>query len=114
TEVLSGAYYEGLGTASPHQIWSSAMVLSPAIRGMLGVSVDQPAKTVTIAPHVPADWNDFALRGFTACGARYDISFHRDDRIISFNVSGGNSGCAFMISPAVSKHARVLGATLNG
>ena len=114
TEVLSGAYYEDLGTASPHQIWSSAMVLSPAIRGMLGLSVDEANKSVVLAPHIPANWNDFALRGLNACGSKYDISFHRSDRAIGFNVSGTVSGCAFTVSPAVSKHARILGAALNG
>ncbi|SRR5579884_517463 len=114
TEVLSGAYYEGLGTASPHQIWSSAMVLSPAIRGMLGLSVDEANKTVVLSPHVPADWNDFALRGLSACGSKHDISFHRSDRMISFKVTGASSVCSFTISPAISKHARILGATLNG
>ena len=114
TEVLSGAYYEELGTASPHQIWSSAMVLSPTIRGMLGISVDTANKTVLLAPHAPAGWNDFALRGLSACGGKYDISFHRDDRAISFKVNGTGSGCTVAISPAVSKHARILGATLDG
>jgi hypothetical protein len=114
TEVLSGAYYEGLGTASPHQIWSSAMVLSPAIRGMLGLSVDAANKTVVLAPHVPADWNDFALRGLSVCGSKHDIFFHRSDRSISFKVTGASSLCSFTLSPAISKHARILGATLNG
>ena len=114
TEVLSGAYYEGLGTASPHQIWSSAMVLSPAIRGMLGLSVDEENKSVALAPHLPANWNDFAIHGLSACGSKHDISFHRSDRTISFNVTGTGSGCTFTFSPAISKHARVLGATLNG
>jgi glycogen debranching enzyme len=114
TEVLSGAYYEGLGTASPHQIWSSAMVLSPAIRGMLGLSVDEANKSIVLAPHVPADWNDFAVHGLHACGNTYEIAFHRSDRTITFNVTGTGSGCTFTISPAISKHARILGATLNG
>jgi len=114
TEVLSGAYYEGLGTASPHQIWSSAMVLSPAVRGMLGLSVDEAKKSVVLEPHVPANWNDFALHGLSACGSKYDIAFHRASSVLSFKVSGSGSGCSFTISPAVSKHARILGAMLNG
>src|SRR5437763_1620898 len=112
TEVLSGSYYEGLGTASPHQIWSSAMVLSPVVRGMLGISVDEARKTVRLAPHVPADWNSFSIHNLSACGGRYDIAFHRDARAVNFNVSG--PGCTLTLSPAFSKHAKLLGATLNG
>jgi hypothetical protein len=90
------------------------MVLSPAIRGMLGLSVDEANKSIVLAPHVPADWNDFAIHGLSACGSKYDIVFHRTDRAISFNVTGTGSGCTFTFSPAISKHARILGATLNG
>jgi glycogen debranching enzyme len=34
TEVLSGDSYSPLSTASPHQIWSAAMVVSPLLRGL--------------------------------------------------------------------------------
>src|SRR3989440_1241904 len=37
TEVLSGDYYEQISTSSPHQIWSAAMVVSPILRGMMGL-----------------------------------------------------------------------------
>jgi glycogen debranching enzyme len=114
TEVLSGSYYEGLGTASPHQIWSSAMVISPVVRGMLGVSVDEARKTVRLAPHIPADWNTFSIHNLSACGGKYDIAFHRDPRGVNFSLSGNGSGCTFTLSPAFSKHAKILGATLNG
>src|SRR5581483_6174423 len=40
TEVLSGDYYQSLSTASPHQIWSEAMVISPILRGLLGLEAD--------------------------------------------------------------------------
>jgi len=61
TEVLSGDYYQPLSTASPHQIWSAAMVISPVLRGMLGLQVDATTHTVVMSPHVPADWNHFSL-----------------------------------------------------
>lgn len=114
TEVLSGSYYEGLGTASPHQIWSSAMVLSPIVRGMLGISVDEPRKVVHITPHIPADWNHFGIDNLTACGGKYDIAFRRTERSLWFNVTGGQGECTLEFSLPVSKHARISGATLKG
>jgi hypothetical protein len=88
------------------------MVLSPVVRGMLGISVDEARKTVRLAPHVPADWNSFSIHNLSACGGHYDIAFRRDARSVSFNVSG--PGCTLALSPAFSKHAKILGATLNG
>ena len=56
TEVLSGDYYQSFATSSPHQIWSSAMVVSPILRGMFGLQTDAEKHEITLAPHVPADW----------------------------------------------------------
>src|SRR6266404_5092367 len=61
TEVLSGDYYQPLSTSSPHQIWSAAMVVSPLLRGMFGLSTDAKAATLTFAPHLPADWNSLGI-----------------------------------------------------
>src|SRR5437899_10662401 len=61
TEVLSGSYYQSLSTSSPHQIWSAAMVVSPILRGMLGLEVDAIHHTVRLTPHVPADWDRFSM-----------------------------------------------------
>ena len=46
TEVLSGDYYEGFATSSPHQIWSAAMVVSPILRGLRKVADEHDAVLV--------------------------------------------------------------------
>jgi hypothetical protein len=50
TEVLSGDYYQALSTSSPHQIWSSAMVVSSLLRGLLGLETDATSHQLTFAP----------------------------------------------------------------
>ncbi|OLE13254.1 MAG: hypothetical protein AUG89_05570 [Acidobacteria bacterium 13_1_20CM_4_56_7] len=62
TEVLSGDSYQPLATSSPHQIWSAAMVVSPILRGMLGLETDAIHHSVKLAPHVPADWTRFSVQ----------------------------------------------------
>src|SRR5262249_15168055 len=61
TEVPSGDYYQPLSTSSPHQIWSAAMVVSPILRGMLGISADAITHTLIFEPHVPIDWTRFSV-----------------------------------------------------
>ncbi len=56
TELLSGAYFAPFGRSTSHQMWSSAMVLVPAIRGLFGVTVDALQNTITVDPHLPAQW----------------------------------------------------------
>ena len=57
TELLSGDYYAPLGRSSSHQMWSSAMVLSPALRGLFGVEPDVLQHRIRIHPHLPATWD---------------------------------------------------------
>jgi len=42
TELLSGRFFQPLGRSSAHQLWSSAMVISPVVRGLLGLTWDVP------------------------------------------------------------------------
>src|SRR4029077_14261410 len=75
TEVLSGDAYQPLSTSSPHHIWSAAMVVSPLLRGMFGLSADAKPATLTFAPHVPADWTSFAIHGARAGTTRMDLTY---------------------------------------
>ncbi len=75
TEVLSGDVYQPLSTSSPHQIWSAAMVVSPILRGMLGLSSDAKTKTVTFSPHVPADWTSFSVRNVRVGDSRLNLTY---------------------------------------
>lgn len=116
TEVLSGDYYQTLATGSPHQIWSAAMVVSPLLRGMLGLSSDATAHRLTFAPHVPADWNKFALKNVRAGECNLDLRYQRDDSNIELEATRSDAGgaCEVEFSPAIGIRADVTGAQLNG
>ena len=78
TELLSGDYYQPLGRSSSHQMWSSAMVISPLVRGLFGITCDAPAHKLYINPHLPADWNTAALRHLPFDGKLVDLTFQRE------------------------------------
>lgn len=61
TELLSGAYYAPLGRSSSHQMWSSAMVLTPAVRGLFGLEPDIVHHRLRLHPNLPATWNSAEL-----------------------------------------------------
>ena len=61
TELLSGAFYQPLGRSSTHQLWSSAMVLAPALRELFGLEPDAPARTLLVHPHLPPAWDHVAI-----------------------------------------------------
>ena len=115
TEVLSGDFYTQLSTSTPHQIWSSAMVISPILRGMMGLEVNALNNSVTFAPHVPAGWSDFAIRNVKVGNTQLDLVYHSVGDDITLEVQRhGNTNVQLDFSPALSLHAKVLDAEVNG
>ena len=115
TEVLSGDFYTQLATSTPHQIWSSAMVISPILRGMMGLDVDALDNRVTFAPHVPAGWTDFAIRKVRVSNAQLDFVYHAVGDDLSLEVQRRGAGkVELTFSPAFSLRARIVTAEVNG
>src|SRR6266478_604215 len=115
TEVLSGSNYQSLSTSSPHQIWSAAMVVGPLLRGMFGLQVDAAKATLTLAPHVPADWTSFRIGNAQVGSARLDLRYSKDTAGIILEVkAASDASCNLDFQPAVSVRAKVLGVEFNG
>ncbi|HKV61318.1 MAG TPA: hypothetical protein VJO16_05355 [Candidatus Acidoferrum sp.] len=115
TEVLSGSYYQSLSTSSPHQIWSAAMVVSPLLRGMFGLQADAATGTLTFAPHVPADWTSFGIRGVPVGTEKLDLRYSKDLGGITLEIKASSEAPSLIdFQPSVSLRAKVLGAEFNG
>jgi glycogen debranching enzyme len=75
TELLSGAFFQPFGRSTSHQLWSSAMVIIPTLRGLFGIDVDALSETVWLDPHLPADWNSAEVNrlhvGRAVCSLEY-------------------------------------------
>ena len=114
TEVLSGDFYQPLSTSSPHQIWSAAMVISPILRGMLGLSSDAETGTLMFAPHIPADWSSFCVRNLRAGNSRLNLTYtNKSDSIVLDAECIGGTPCNLEFQPAISLRAHVLGVTTS-
>jgi len=62
TELLSGEFFQPLGRSSSHQMWSSAMVISPLVRGLFGLDWDATNRQLRVNPQLPADWDRAKFR----------------------------------------------------
>ena len=80
TEVLSGEFLEPLGRSSSHQLWSSAMLLSPSIRGLAGIESDALDKSLAINPQLPAEWNEISLDHVAVGDHMFNIHMQRVQR----------------------------------
>ncbi len=115
TELLSGAFYQVLGRSTAHQLWSSAMVISPVLRGIFGLEWDAAAQTLSISPHLPADWNTAALHHVPIGEKFVDLNFTRHaegpNPEMVVEVSGSNASAVHLASIVAGAH--VEGRTLH-
>jgi glycogen debranching enzyme len=115
TEVLSGDYYQSFATSSPHQIWSSAMVISPILRGLFGLQTDVEKHEITLAPHVPADWTSFAIKNVRVGGIGVDFQYRKTaDSLVLETRRTGTGDCWVEFSPSFSKRTDVISVELDG
>jgi hypothetical protein len=90
TELLSGAYYTPFGRSTSHQMWSSAMVVSPAIRGLFGISNDALQNTITVNPHLPAQWPSATLHHLQVGDHSIDLTYTREGSELLITQSSGD------------------------
>ena len=119
TELLSGDFNAAFGRSSHHQIWSEAMVVTPLVRGLFGVSVAKGGTSLEFAPLLPADWDRASLASVPASGGRYDLSLERSRGRMTITVqrqtgSGGAAVRELVIAPAFPLDATVQAVTVDG
>ena len=121
TELLSGDFDAPFGRSSHHQVWSEAMVVSPAVRGLLGIETTDAGGTLRVAPMLPANWDRVELRGVSAGAARYDVALERSPGRMLIRFARREPGPPaagapkhLVVAPALPLDARVQRVTVNG
>ena len=117
TEVLSGQFFQPLGRSSTHQLWSSAMTLAPAVRGLFGIGVDALQRSITVHPQLPVLWNEAELENVRVGEVFYHITFHRagdkmdisavsaKPSVLCLNEAAAEGDCKS--SPSAEHHIRI-------
>lgn len=77
TELISGDLFQPLGRSSSHQMWSSAMVISPLVRGLLGLDWDALNRTLVVRPQLPATWDHVAVHNIPLGSAHVELDITR-------------------------------------
>jgi hypothetical protein len=125
TELLSGDFNAPFGRSSHHQVWSEAMVITPAVRGLLGIEIGAGGKELRFAPQLPANWDHIEARGVAAGDARYDLKLVRAAGRLTITITQTGSETAltsalshrverFTLAPAFPLDARVGKVTVQG
>ncbi|MGA7158626.1 MAG: hypothetical protein WBY53_17400 [Acidobacteriaceae bacterium] len=78
TELLSGDFFAPFGRSTSHQLWSSAMVVVPVMRGMFGIRVDGLEHTVAVRPQLPADWDGAEVDRLRVGSSVVNVTYKRE------------------------------------
>jgi glycogen debranching enzyme len=94
-ELLSGEFDEPLDQSTWHQLWSSAMVVSPLMRGMLGIEVDAANRYLSVKPELPASWNQVTIHNVPFGDGRLELVMRRAGSRMKIDAisKGGQAVC---------------------
>jgi hypothetical protein len=85
------------------------MVLTPLVRGLLGIDVDAPARRVTIAPHLPPEWDFVAVDRVPIGNGHFSFDVRRSTGRMSITVTRHGDVPPFELtfSPGLPLGARI-------
>jgi glycogen debranching enzyme len=100
TELLSGQFFAPFGRSTSHQLWSSAMVISPVVRGLFGLEWDQAGHGLTVTPSLPADWDKAQLHHVPIEGSNVDLEITREGTMLLVRPAGPSAQQVVLASHA--------------
>jgi hypothetical protein len=91
------------------------MVVSPLLRGMLGITTDAATHLISVSPHFPYNWPAVSIDNLKVGDCVVSAQYQRTPDGIELRVQRSDSGpCTFEFSPGASLHAKFIGAEING
>ena len=101
TEVFSGSNNVWPQEAVSHQGFSTAGVVLPLVRGLLGLEGNAQEKVLTFSPHFPADWKHVSIIDHSVGQAKFSFDYERREGAISLKVHTSNAaGYKILFAPA--------------
>jgi glycogen debranching enzyme len=109
-EVLAGDVYHQQAESVPEQTWSSAGLISAAVRGLLGLRVDSVSDRIAFSPHIPPQWKEVTIRNVRMQHSALDLRVQRSEDSIDLTVTNRGRPALFVFDPQIPLGARLLGA----
>ncbi len=113
-EVFSGDFYRQLDVSVPEQIWSSGMVVTSLMRGLLGLEPDAPNSKLAWTPHLPADWSGIRLRQLRIGPSTLNLVMEQSETQVRLRVENSGPPVEIEFAPEAPLGAKNFRAALNG
>jgi glycogen debranching enzyme len=117
TELLSGDFNQPFGRSSHHQVWSEAMVVTPVVRGLLGIEVSGGGRKLRFAPQLPANWDHVEARQVAVGKSKYDLALQRLAGRMTINITHSGSDpdtLDLTLAPSFPLDARIRAVEIQG
>ena len=115
SEIWSGDYYRPLDTSVPHQLFSSSPVISPFIRGTMGLRGDEIKKQLAVAPHLPGVWDSVDIKRYRVGAQLFSISMSKTASSFKATIEkNSDEPYDLVISPGLAAFTRIQSATIDG
>jgi hypothetical protein len=115
-ELIERFGYDPLDTAMPDQFFSTSMLVSPLLRGLLGFRPEASRCRIGLAPQLPADWDRLAVRRLrTGCGT-VDVTLERGSGRLAIGLrrTDPTRPLAVALEPSLPLGATVDGVSVDG
>jgi hypothetical protein len=113
-EVLAGDTYHPQMESVPEQTWSSAGFLSTAVRGLFGLDVDAQQGSVTLAPHLPEEWEKASASRVRVGSSQLSFAFAQDLHGLTLRVHNEGEAVKLRYAPRIPLGASAVTATMDG
>jgi glycogen debranching enzyme len=113
-EAFSGEFYRELDVSVPEQIWSSGMVVTTLLRGLLGIEPDAPAGRLSWSPHLPANWPFVKIRNLKIGQSVLNLEMEQADSQVSMHLENAGPALEVEFAPEIPLGPAAFRAVLNG
>lgn len=112
-EVLAGDFYHEEVESVPEQTWSSAAFLTASVQGLLGLRADGVTRQLDFAPHLPAAWNEIAVRRIRVGGSRVSLRLTHAIGELTLQIDNEGNPVKMAFDPELPLGAKVQGARIG-
>jgi hypothetical protein len=115
TEVFSGILNVWPQEAVSHQGFSTAGVVLPLVRGLMGLEGDAIDKKLSYSPHFPGDWEKVIIENYKIGEAVFRIEYSRHKNRLSVSLQADNAeGFQMFFAPAFGIGTEVTAFRIDG
>lgn len=115
SEVFCGSHYFWPQETVAHQGFSTAGVVLPLVRGLMGLEGDMLSKTIFFSPHFPANWREVSIRNYKIGNAVFSFNYKRYKGKIAVSVQSQNAeGYKLYFCPALGTGSTIKSLKVDG